>query len=348
MSNKTFINIILILNVFILFAYGIAGANPIVVSTIGEDIVVRQNGEFELLIDRSHGGTIAKYFDLKTDPTKTTNIVVNKSQGSIYHGLHFIMFKQGGGNLPVPERWTAQWETRADMEVIYQSSKKVLVHVSGDFHGHLHLPASYDMVYTIESDPDTSGALIYIRSRIIFNSNYSNTMQIRQAFGLTGRYGTAGGWVEYSQNGGLSPWWTHRPGDDYIGARLNAARLKTDPFVTLHRDWKIATYILLIAPPKVNHYCLLAWVSNRPHNYTAGHVIENKYLVRMDQMNVTDNNSVASLAAAYRKTDGGDFEGKADVHVNSFLHLLLTDEVEVEEEPDAQANSFLHLLLNGE
>jgi len=107
---------------------------------------------------------------------------------------------------------------------------------------------------------------------------------------------------------------------------VNKSELNTDPFVTLHRDWEIADYILLIAPPKVNHYCLIAWVSNRYHNYTAGHVIENKYLLRMDQMNVTDNNSVAPLAAAYRETDGWDFEGKADVNVGNFLSLLLDDE----------------------
>ena len=326
MANRTLMNFIFILNVFILLTCSIADAAPISVLNAGEDILVRQDGEFELLIDRSHGGTIAKYFNLEIDPNKTTNIVVNRSQGSLYHGLHFIMFKQGGGNLPVPERWTAQWETRADMEILYQSETKVVVHISGDFHGHLVLPASYDMVYTIESDPDTSGALIYIRSRIIFNNNYANTMQIRQAFGLTGRYGTSGGWVEYSQNGNLVPWWTYRAGDDYIGARLNAASLKTDPFVILHSDWDIATYILLIAPPKVNYYCLMGWVSNRYHNYTAGHVIENKYLVRMDQVNVTDHNTVAPLAAAYRETDGGDFEGKNDVHLHHLHHLLLPRE----------------------
>jgi hypothetical protein len=322
MTNKTFINFIFILSVFILFTYGIAGANPIVVSTVGEDIVVRQDGEFELLIDRSHGGTIAKYFDLQIDPNKTTNIAGSRYEGSFYHGLHFIMFKQGGGDLPVPERWTAQWETSADMEIIYQSSTKVLVHIFGDFHGHLVLPASYDMVYTIESDPDTSGALIYIRSRIIFNNNYSNTMQIRQVFGL----GNSSSWVEYSQNGSIAPWWVFRPGDDYIGAWINAANMKVDPVMILHRDWEIADYILTIAPPKVSGYSLIGWVSNRWHNYTAGHVIENKYLVRMDQRNVTDHTTVAPLAAAYRETDGGDFEGKADVNVGNFLPLLLGDE----------------------
>jgi len=319
MANKTFVISIFILTVVTLFTCGLVYAAPIVVRTVGEDIVLRQEGEFELLIDRSHGGTIAKYFDLETDPNKTTNIVVNKSQG-IYHGLHFIMFKQGGGDLPVEEKWTAQWETRANIEVISERSTKVLVHISGDFHGHLALPASYDMVYTIESDPDTSGALIYIRSRIIFNNNYSNKMQIRQAFGLNGRYG----WEEYSQNGSLAPWWTYRPGDDYIGARLNAASLKTDPVIILHRDWSIADYILLIAPPKASGYCLMGWVSNRSHNFTAGHVIENKYLVRMDQKNVTDRTSAAPLAAAYRETNGGDFEGGGNI--TPILTPLLLDD----------------------
>jgi len=326
MNKKTLLICILTLHVFIFGGYGESNAEPIVVYMVGEDIVVRQDGEFELLIDKSHGGTIAKYFDLETDPNKTTNIVVNLNQSPIYHGLHFIMFKQGGGSLPVPELWTAQWSSRADMEIIYQSSRKVIVHIFGDFHGHLQLPASYDMVYTIESDPDTSGALIYIRSRIIFNSNYANTMQIRQAFGLTGVYGTPGGWVEYSQGGDLVPYWIWRPGDDYIGARINASMLKTDPVMIMHRDWNIADRITLIGPPKVNYYCFIAWVSDRLHNFTAGHVIENKYLLRMDQKNVTDNNSVAPLAAAYRETDGGDFEGKTDVNVSNFLHLLLDDE----------------------
>jgi len=150
-------------------------------------------------------------------------------------------------------------------------------------------------------------------------------MQIRQAFGLASRYGTSNGWEEYSQNGGLSPWWTYRPGDDYIGARLNAPRLKTDPLIILHRDWKIATYILLIAPPKVNYYCLMGWVSNRAHKYKAGHVIENKYLVRMDQKNIT-NRKAASLSTAYRNTDGGDFGGKPDGGINSVYPLLLDDQ----------------------
>ena len=309
MFSKT-VNLFFLFCVLVIYTCGNATAAPIVVNTVGDDIVVTQAGEFELLIDKSHGGTIAKYFDLNVDPNKTTNIAVNKAQGSIYHGLHFIMFKQGGGDLPVPEKWTAQWETAANMEILHQSSTKVIVHISGDFHGHLHLPASYDMVYTIESDPDTSGALIYIRSRIIFNSNYANTMQIRQAFALTGRYGTANGWYEYSQNGAIAPWWTYRQFDDYLGATLNAANLKTDPLVILHNDWAIATYILTIAPPKVNNFCLMAWVSNKYHNYPAGHIIENKYLVRMDQTNVTSPSSPAAIAAQYRESDGGDFIGK--------------------------------------
>jgi len=327
MLSKT-VKLFFLFCVIVIYTCGNATAAPvpIVVNTVGDDIVVKQAGEFELLIDKSHGGTIAKYFDLNVDPNKTTNIVVNKSQGSIYHGLHFIMFKQGGGNLPVPEKWTAQWETAANMEILHQSSTKVIVHISGDFHGHLHLPASYDMVYTIESDPDTSGALIYIRSRIIFNSSYANTMQIREAFGLTGRYGIPGGWYEYSQNGAIAPWWTYRQFDDYIGAVINAAHLKTDPLVILHNDWAIATYLLTIAPPKTYHYCLMAWVSNKYHNYPAGHIIENKYLVRMDQTNVTSPSSVAAIAEEYRGSDGGDFIGKPNKSPSlDYLPLLLED-----------------------
>lgn len=325
MVSKFIVKVLFIFSVIVFSTYGLLNASPIVVVNSGEDIVVRQDGEFELLFDSSRGGTIGQYYDLKNDPNKTTNIAVNKSQGSLYHGLYFIMFKQGGGNLPVPERWTAQWETRANLEVVYEKPDKVLVHVTGDFHGHLVLPASYDMMYTITSDPDTSGALIYIRSRIIFNQSYSNTMQIRQAFGLNGRYGTPGGWVEYSQNGSLAPWWTYRHGDDYIGTILNAANLKTDPVLILHQDWDIADYILLIAPPKVNNYCLMGWVSNRSHNFPAGHIIENKYLLRMDQTGVTSRNSVAPLAEAYRASDGGDFEGKSEALPLSFLPLLLSD-----------------------
>jgi hypothetical protein len=321
MIQKLHLRMILSFAVLILFFYNTAGANPIVVSKSGEDIRVRQAGEFELLFDQSLGGTIAKYFDLKVDPNKTTNIAVNKDQGSLYHGLYFTMFKQGGGNLPVPELWTAQFGSSANMEILYQSSKKVLVRTTGNFHGELHLPAKYDIVYTIESDPNTSGALIYIRSRIIFTKNYTNTMQIRQAFSLNGRYGTPGGWVEYSQNGNLVPWWTYRPEDDYVGAMLNVSNLKTDPLIILHRDWGIADYILLIAPPKVDNYCLFGWVSNRKHSYAAGHVIENKYLMRMDQRNVTNRSAVAPLATAYRASDGGDFVGRGD-HNHAVFHLL--------------------------
>lgn len=323
MPIQFLIKVILVISFIILPYSGIAGAQSIVVSTVGEDIRVRQEGEFELLFDKSHGGTIAQYYDLHIDPNKNTNIAVNKSQGSLYHGLYFIMFKQGGGNLPVPELWTAQFGSSANIEVIYKNSNKVIVHTYGNFHGELHLPASYDIVYTIESDPNTKGALIYLRSRIIFNSNYANTMQIRQAFCLTGQYGTSGGWVEYSESGSLSPWWTYWPGDDYIGARLNAANLKTDPFMIMYQDWPIADYILTIGPPKVNYYCLVAWVSNRYHNYNAGHVVENKYLIRMDQRNVTTNSTVAPLAAGYRSGDGGDFEGKPDVNIGIFLPLIL-------------------------
>ncbi len=325
MVKRAILHFTFILNAFTLLVCSSAIANPIVVSKVGEDFRVRQAGEFELLIDQSHGGTISQYYDLKIDPNKTTNVVVNKSQGSLYHGLHFIMFKQGGGDLPVPEKWTAQWETGAQMEIVYESTKKAVVHISGSFHGHLVLPASYDMVYTIESDPDTSGALIYIRSRIIFDNNYTNTMQIRQAFGLNGRYGTPGGWYEYSQNGALVPWWTYRPGDDYIGATLNVSTLQTDPIIILHRDWPIANYILLIAPPKAGNYCLFGWVSNRYHNFSAGKVVENKYLVRMDQRNITDLSTVNSLAAAYRDSDGGDFDGKGDANIGPILPLLLND-----------------------
>ena len=158
----------------------------------------------------------------------------------------------------------------------------------------------------------------------MFTSNYTNAMQIRQAFGLDGRDGTPGGWVEYSQKGNLVPWWTFRPADDYVGAMLNVPNLQTDPLIILHRDWGIATYILLIAPPKVNNYCLFGWVSNKKHSYAAGHVIENKYLMRMDQKNVTSRSAVAPLAAAYRASDGGDFVGLPDF--NSAIPLLLESE----------------------
>jgi len=311
-----------------------AASKPLTVKSSGGNIVVRQDGEFELLIERNRGGVISQYYDLKTDPTKTTNIAAHNNQGIIYHGLYFTMFKQGGGNLPVPEKWTAQFENKARLEVKYKSPTKVLVRATGPFLGHLVLPASFDIMYTIESDPNTSGALIYIRSRIIFNANYANTMQIRQAFCLTGTY--ARYWYKYSQNGGVSPWYDYRPDDDYIGATINVSRLKIDPLVILYRDWRIADYILSIGPPKSNKYALMAWVANHYHVFKAGHVIENKYLVRMDQLN---RNNVASLAAAYRKSDGGDFIGKPDVQPQVHIPLLLL------RKPDVQPQVHVPLLL---
>jgi len=327
MIKKSFIvNLsIVVIMFFSLCSTSNSGSNPLTVKNSGGNIVVRQDGEFELFIDGNRGGVIDEYYDLKTDPGKTTNIAANNNQGILYHGLYFTMFKQGGGDLPVPEKWTAQFEKKANLEVEYKSPNKVLVHATGKFDGHLHLPASFDIMYTIESDPDTSGALIYIRSRIKFNSYYTNTMQIRQALCLTGTY--APYWYKYSQNGGLTPWYDYRPKDDYIGATINASRLKIDPLMILYRDWSIADYILSIGPPKSNSYALMAWVSNRRHVFKAGHVIENKYLVRMDQ---TNRNNVAALAAAYRKSDGGDFIGRSAVQPHIPLLLLKKPDVQPE------------------
>ena len=48
MANRTLMNFIFILNVFILLTCSIADAAPISVLNAGEDILVRQDGEFEL------------------------------------------------------------------------------------------------------------------------------------------------------------------------------------------------------------------------------------------------------------------------------------------------------------
>ena len=146
----------------------------------------------------------AKYFDLETDPNKTTNIVVNHSKAAIYHGLHFIMFKQGGGNLPVPETLDRPVGSPRrygnNIPKIKESNRSYKSVISMVIWRYRHRTTWCTRLNQIRILP---GHLIYIRSRIIFNSNYSNTMQIRQAFGLTGRYGTPGGWVEYSQDGDL-------------------------------------------------------------------------------------------------------------------------------------------------
>jgi len=336
MIKKSFIvNLsIVVIMFFSLCGTSNSASNPLTVKNSGGNIVVRQDGEFELVIEGNRGGVIAQYYDLKTDPGKTTNIAAHSNQGILYHGLYFTMFKQGGGDLPWPEQWTAQFQNRAKVEVKYKSPKKVLVHVSGPFHGHFSIPASFDIVYTIQSDPDTSGALIYIRSRIIFNNAFSNSgipYQIRQAFCLVGGsyYGVR--WNKYSQGGLLSPWYAYRPKDDYIGATINTDKLKVDPLMILHRDWPLAVRILTIGPPNYASYSFMAWVAYNKYNFAANQVIEKKYLIRMDQTNLSASNRAKanSLAKAYRESDGGDFIGEPDVQPQVHIPLLLLSKADV-------------------
>ena len=318
-----------ILQVFLLAVFANADAAPITVERVGGDLFVREDGGFELFFDESKGGTISKYYDLLTDPGKNYNLATNIPDNSTrYNGLYIIMFKQEH-NATTQEALSSNFRgTTGTIEVVYKSTKKVLVNVTGDFPASYKGPAflygaKYDIMYTIESDPETSGALIYIRSRIIFTQSITRAMQIRNALGLAHRSGL----TKFSQAQILRQGHNYKDHgkEDYLGAYINTANVKVDPVFILYRDWSAADYILLISPPKAPE-CLIAWVDRGVHTYSAGQVVEIKHLLRMDQRNITSYQSAESLAQAYRESDGGDFEGRADNSGASIIvPLLLSD-----------------------
>ncbi len=274
-----------------------ATAQTIQVSASGDDVVLVCPSVFQLRFDKSQGGNITQYYDLATDPGATINLAA--AGGSLYDGLYFIMFKQ-----ETPELWTANFQAGADtIEIIDEQPQMVKIRVRGDFpDGGFGLPASYEFFYTI-----TANAEIYIRSRVTFNQAFTRQMQIRQALGLTTTYATTTGWIEFSQDQDLVPYYYQGGGDDdYLGARIDTSGAAVDPILILHQDWNIADYILLIAPTVADE-CLIAWVSNRNHFFAAGEVIENKLLLAMNQLSIGSHAGPAAVASAYRAGTGGDF-----------------------------------------
>lgn len=329
LMNQIKFVLMFIMQVFFFVAFTNAYAAPITVTPTGADLVVRQEGEFELFFDASKGGTISTYYDLLTDPGKSYNLATNIPGNSTrYNGLYIIMFKQEH-NASTHEALSSNFRgTTGTINVVYNTSNKVLVNVTGNFPTSYKGPAflygaKYDIMYTIESDLETTGALIYIRSRIIFTQSITREMQIRNALGLAHRSGL----TKYSQARPILKQghnYTDNGKEDYLGAYINQTNVKVDPVMILHRDWSAADYILLISPPKAPE-CLIAWVDRGTHRYSAGQIVEIKHLLRMDQRNVTSYQSVESLSQAYRESDGGDFIGKPDSTIAPIIPLLLDE-----------------------
>ncbi len=112
--------------------------------------------------------------------------------------------------------------------------------------------------------------------------------------------------MEYSLDTDIVHWYNYGGyDDDYIGARIARLEIKIDPALIMYEDWPMADYILSISPPKART-CLIAWVSRRDHTFSAGQVIENQYLLAMNQFNVTSHSSLSNLAKQYRSGQGGD------------------------------------------
>lgn len=278
-----------------------ARAEDLEVDDSGDEVWVTSPGVFTLRFVQSRGGGITEYYDLAHDPGATTNLVARS--GSLYDGIFIAMFKQES-----PEAWTASFlGSAAVLQVLEVQPDYVEVRVQGDFvpgAGGFSPPVSYEILYTI-----TSSSGIYVHSRLIFNEDYSNEMQIRLGMALSSTFATATGWVEFSQDQDLTPYYYHGGfDDDYIGARLDAATAEIDPVLVMYEDWDICDYVLLIAPPNAENECLIAWVSNRHHSFAAGETIEHRFLLVMNQSDIDSCSDPGALAASYR-AGSGDYSG---------------------------------------